>query len=194
MESFLVSLKEAVEKQVRETVEKTVLTTVRAKLEEFAKQLATEGKVSAEEVMSVWDKMNPDVPAVSVSAATKTVTPRLKTDKNVRCDVKKKTGAHAGEACGKPAVVGCTTCTAHTADDVKAKIRAAQGGVSPSAPSAASDEKKDGPAPAVVESAKVEGCAHKLVTGPRKDSNCGKPVVVGQSYCKTHVDKYPKNQ
>lgn len=192
MESFLVSLKEAVEKQVREAVEKTVLATVRAKLDEFAKQLAAEGKVSAEEVMSVWDKMNPDVPAISASTAVKKVTPRLKTDKNVRCDVKKKTGAHAGEGCGKPVIVGCTTCTAHTAEDVKEKIRAAQGGASPSAPSASapSEEKKEGePAVAKVE---VVGCAHKLINGPRKDSDCGKTVVAGSAYCKTHVDKHPK--
>lgn len=189
MESFLATLKVVVEEQVKKTIEEQVMRTVRAKLVEFAAKLAEDGKVSAESVMECWDKLNPNV---VLSDAPKKVTPRLKTTKDVICDVKKKTGANAGQPCGKNCIVGLKTCSLHTPKEMKSQLTAAQVGEAVGhvhGPVEGEVEMKDG-------EVKPESttCDHELLVGINKGSKCKVAHIAGSKYCKKHAEMHAKKQ
>jgi len=107
MESFLTSL--------TQTIQTTVLASIRSKLDEFAAVVSTtsEGKLTKEQVLECWNKINPDVIVSSTMAEKKVSAPRVATDKNKKCPVLKKSGVNAGQACGKNCVVGEDMCNAH---------------------------------------------------------------------------------
>lgn len=107
MESFLTSL--------THTIQTTVLASIRSKLDEFATVVSTtsEGKLTKEQVLECWNKINPDVIVSSTMAEKKVSAPRVATDKNKKCPVLKKSGVNAGQACGKNCVVGEDMCNVH---------------------------------------------------------------------------------
>lgn len=107
MESFLTSL--------TQTIQTTVLASIRSKLDEFAAVVSTtsEGKLTKEQVLECWNKINPDVIVSSTMVEKKVSAPRVATDKNKKCPVLKKSGVNAGQACGKNCVVGEDMCNAH---------------------------------------------------------------------------------
>jgi len=187
MESFLATLKVVVEEQVKKTIEDQVMRAVRAKLVEFAAKLSEDGKISAESIMECWDKLNPNV---VLSDVPKKATPRLKTTKDVKCDVKKKSGANAGDPCGRNCIVGLNTCSLHTPKELKSQLTGAQ--VSEAAahvhgPVAGEVEMKD----AEVKPASTT-CDHDLLVGINKGSKCKLAHVAGSKYCKKHTEMHAK--
>jgi hypothetical protein len=109
MDAFLTELTQA--------IQTTVLKSLSAKIQQFADAVskASDGKLTSEQVMGVWNTMHPET-AVSADAKTeaKSPTQRTKTDKTRKCQTLKQSGKDKGSMCGKNCVLGKDTCVSHT--------------------------------------------------------------------------------
>jgi hypothetical protein len=104
-------------------IQATVVKSLTEKISQFANAVskASDGKLTPEQVMKVWNELYPEVKAVDATVATvatdqKKDTPsqRTKTDKSRKCQVIKQSGKNKGEICGKNCVLEKDTCTSHT--------------------------------------------------------------------------------
>lgn len=144
MESFLT--------QLTATIQDTVLQSIRAKLNEFADAVATtsDGKLTREQVLDCWNKINPAIPVTPATAAVekKAAAPRAKTDKDRKCPVIKKSGTAAGQPCGKNCVVGHDLCSVHLKKETASTgpVGAVVPPASPAKPVAPPSEEKKAPA------------------------------------------------
>ena len=112
MDSFLTQLTAA--------IQRTVMTELGAKLNQFTDNIVAESKgaLTKEQVMAQWAKVSPDL-VVKPENKPSPSAPRTKTDKNRKCQVLKKSGANVGQPCGANCVVGKDTCTRHSPKEEK---------------------------------------------------------------------------
>ena len=112
MESFLVELTNA--------IQSTVVKTLTERIVQFADAVskASEGKLTPDQVMKVWNEIHPEVPV----AKKDTPSQRTKTDKSQKCQVVKQSGKNKGELCGRNCVLGKSTCTSHTPQESQSVV------------------------------------------------------------------------
>lgn len=167
METFITDL--------TKSVESIVTGSIASKLKEFSKKVAemSEGKLTEEQVLGVWNTINPNI-TVSTSPEAKSSTTRTATDKTRKCHVPKKSGANKGEPCGKNCVVGFDTCKAHQSEakPVEAKTDAK-------------------PTEAKTEAKKGGNCQHVMLSGQNKGNCCGKNLNKDSKlYCTVHLKQH----
>lgn len=139
MDAFLTELTQA--------IQATVLKSLSAKIQQFADAVskASDGKLTAEQVMTVWNTMHPEA-----KAGDKSPTQRTKTDKARKCQTIKQSGKDKGGVCGKNCVVGKDTCVSHTPKETTA---------APAAPAATTEKKDEKPTATAAPAAKTEAPA-----------------------------------
>ena len=127
METFLQAL--------TASLQDAIIKELGVKLNQFADNLVAESKgaITKDQVVAAWAKISPDVSIVAGKAPSpaKTGAPRLKTDKEHKCQVLKKSGASAGQPCGGNCVVGANVCSRHLTTADREKLTGVSAGAVP---------------------------------------------------------------